>query len=100
MKLREKIKKKRYDQEFNNGEIKVGYSLKQNTMESMNWSTQIKVGIIVIHACSKFLGLLESKKRLTLLNYTDNKLESLTNNMVTMRFKDRLQPIEYNLRVK
>ena len=66
-------------------------------MESMKWSTQIKVGIIVIHACSKFLGLLKNKKRLALLNYTDNKLESLNNNMVTMRFKDRPQPIEYNL---
>ena len=40
---------------------------------------------------------MENKKRLALLNYTDNKLESLNNNMVTMRFKDRLQPIEYNL---
>ena len=55
-------------------------------MENMKWSTQIKVGIIVIHACSKFLGKL--KKKLALLEYTDDKLESLNNNMKTMRFKN------------
>ena len=66
-------------------------------MENMKWSTQIKVGIIIIHACSKFLGKLKNKKKLALLEYTDDKLESLNNNMKTMRFKDKLQPIEYNL---
>ena len=67
VKVREEIKK-RYDQAFNNGKIKVCYSLNQNTMENMKWSTQIKVGIIVIHACSKFLGRLKNKKKLALLD--------------------------------
>ena len=72
--LQSKVKSetgKRYNRRFQNKDILVGYSLSQDSMESMKWSKQITVGILVIQACTKFLGLLRNQRDPKLLKYID-----------------------------